>query len=58
MEISITDDSLIKDLNKQSTNRDILEIDIAYLNTTIDDKEYERPINSRTCILASQNTCP
>lgn len=53
-EIVLQDDLLIAKLKKQKTINDDIEIDIAYLNVTVNDKKYDRPANPRLCILASR----
>lgn len=47
----LQDDLLIKKLKKQKQDNTILELDIAYLNSIVNDKEYEKPINTKILIL-------
>lgn len=53
-EIILQEDLLIAKLNKQLAINDNLEIDITYLNTIVNDKRYDRPVNSRICIMANR----
>lgn len=48
----LEDQLLIKRLTKQPSNKSILELDIAYLNSTINDRSYDKPIIPRLCVLA------
>ncbi|WP_202709364.1 DUF7309 domain-containing protein [Sporosalibacterium faouarense] len=48
----IQDDILISKLKAQKKNNEDVEIDIAYSNKVIKDKKYDRPVQSRICILA------
>jgi hypothetical protein len=50
----IQDELLISKLKKQENNGKVIEIDIAYLNALIDDKDYQRPIIPRTNIIADK----
>ncbi|KOA19522.1 hypothetical protein CLHOM_21330 [Clostridium homopropionicum DSM 5847] len=48
---SLEDQLLIKKLKKQHKVNSILELDIAYLNSTINDRNYDKPLIPRLCIL-------
>lgn len=50
----LEDELLITKLRQMRQNKGDWEFDIAYLNTTINDKEYDRPVNGRICILADR----
>lgn len=52
----IEDELLIANLKKQEQNKNIWEMDISYLGSFIRDKEYERPVNSRICVLAERKS--
>lgn len=47
----LKDEVLINRLKKQKQDNLILELDIAYLNSTINDKSYDKPIIPRLCML-------
>ncbi|WP_346884974.1 DUF7309 domain-containing protein [Clostridium sp. UBA4395] len=47
----ISDELLISRLRKQKQNNSILELDIAYLNSTINDRGYDKPLIPRLCML-------
>jgi hypothetical protein len=48
----LEDQLLIKRLEKQPADNSILEIDIAYLKSSINDRGYDKPLIPRLCILA------
>lgn len=52
----IEDELLIANLRKEKPNRNIWEIDISYLGSFIRDKEYERPVNIRMCVLLERKS--
>jgi hypothetical protein len=52
----LQDEILVARLNKQKIIDEKLEIDIAYLNSVINDKKYDKPIITRMCILADCRT--
>ena len=47
----LKDELLINRLKKQRQDDSILELDIAYLNSTINDREYDKPLIPRLCML-------
>lgn len=47
----LNDEVLMNRLKKQKSDPCILELDIAYLNSTINDNDYEKPIIPRLCML-------
>lgn len=49
---ALEDQLLIQRLKKQPQGNAILELDIAYLNSTINDISYDKPLIPRLCILA------
>lgn len=51
----LEDELLIKRLKSQRQDNSILELDIAYLNSTINDKTYDKPFIARMCILMDSN---
>ena len=51
----LQDELLINKLKKQKKDGSLLELDIAYLNTVVNDKEYEKPIGTRLCMLVDSN---
>ncbi len=53
---ALEDQLLIKRLKKQPSNNSILELDIAYLNSTINDRSYDKPLIPRLCILADKRS--
>ncbi len=53
---ALEDEVLVSKLSKMKQSRAIWELDIAYLGSTINDKEYDRPINSRICILSEKKS--
>lgn len=53
--IRLEDQLLVQRLKKQSANKSILELDIAYLNSAINDETYDKPIITRLCLLADNN---
>ena len=52
----LTDEILIGNLKRGKQLKTIWEIDIAYINSTIDDKKYDRPVEGRICILFERNS--
>lgn len=50
----LQDELLIKKISNQKVVNSKLELDIAYLNSYINGKEYDTPIMSRLCILADR----
>jgi hypothetical protein len=52
----LKDELLLSRMAKQTTTSAEIEVDIAYLNTIIRDKEYDRPIAGRICILADSKS--
>lgn len=54
--VEITDELLIERLNKQKINKSIIEIDTLYLNAKINDKQYDRPVVPKLCLIADQRT--
>lgn len=52
----IEDELLIKRLKKKPLSSSILELDIAYLNQVVEDKNYDKPIILRLCILADSKS--
>lgn len=52
----LQDEVLTQRLNNQKSVKAKLELDIAYLNTSINDKKYDKPIIPRMCILADVKT--
>lgn len=53
----LEDEILVSSLSKKKQLKQIWELDIAYLGTTVNDKQYERPVAGRICILGESNTC-
>lgn len=47
----LKDELLINRLKKQRQDDSILELDIAYLNSAINDREYDKPLIPRLCML-------
>lgn len=47
----LKDELLINRLKKQRQDNSILELDIAYLNSQISDREYDKPLIPRLCML-------
>ena len=47
----LKDELLINRLKKQRQDDSILELDIAYLNSTINDRGYDKPLIPRLCML-------
>lgn len=47
----LTDEIFIANLKRAKQLKETWEIDIAYLNSIIKDKEYDRPIELRVCVL-------
>ncbi len=47
----LTDEILIANLKRAKRLKETWEMDIAYLNSIIKDKEYDRPIEVRVCVL-------
>ncbi|WP_459479128.1 DUF6930 domain-containing protein [Clostridium saccharoperbutylacetonicum] len=47
----LNDELLINSLKKQRQDDSILELDIAYLNSAINDREYDKPLIPRLCML-------
>ena len=47
----LKDEVLLNRLKKQKQNNSILELDIAYLNSTINDRGYDKPLIPRLCML-------
>ncbi|WP_026485660.1 DUF7309 domain-containing protein [Caldanaerobius polysaccharolyticus] len=54
--VFLKDEVSISRLNKQQTINSILELDIAYVQGSIKDKKYERPLSIRICVLADSRT--
>lgn len=52
----LEDEILVLNLSKKKQLKQIWELDIAYLGTTVNDKLYERPVAGRVCILGESNT--
>ncbi|EGD50994.1 hypothetical protein TheetDRAFT_2182 [Thermoanaerobacter ethanolicus JW 200] len=52
----LKDELLLSRIAKQKNTGTDIEMDIAYVNSTIRDKRYERPIAIRSCILADSRT--
>lgn len=48
---TLEDELLVKRLKKKGTDNSILELDIAYLNLTINEKGYDKPLITRLCVL-------
>lgn len=48
----ITDEDLLKDLEKVPKCNGVLEADIAILGVSVNDKKYKRPANPATCMIA------
>lgn len=53
---ALKDEVLVSKLDKLKQSRAVWELDIAYLGSTINDKKYDRPINSRICILSEKKS--
>ncbi|SKA96650.1 hypothetical protein SAMN05443428_1226 [Caloramator quimbayensis] len=49
---TLDDEVLIKRLKSKKPNKAILNLDIAYLNSVINDKKYDKPLAMRLCILS------
>lgn len=47
----LNDEMVMNRLKKQKQNSSILELDIAYLNSTINDKGFDKPLIPRLCML-------
>lgn len=47
----LEDELLVQRLKNQKQSKSILELDIAYLNSTIKDKAYDKPFIARLCVL-------
>lgn len=54
--VEITDELLIERLNKQKTNKNIIEIDTLYLNAKINDKQFDRPVVPKLCLMADNHS--
>ena len=52
----LDDEVLIKRLRTQKSNKAILDLDIAHLNSSINDKKYDKPLAMRTCILSDRKS--
>jgi len=52
----LQNDILVARMNKQKRNKNEIELDIAYLNSCIRDKDFERPIIPRLLILADRGS--
>jgi hypothetical protein len=52
----LQDELLVQRANNQKSTNIKLEFDIAYLNSSIKDKNYDKPIATRICILADVKT--
>jgi len=52
----LQDDVCIQRLKKQKNSKEKLELDIAYLNSVINDRAYDKPLIPRICILADGKT--
>ena len=52
----LEDQLLMKRLKNKAKNNSVLELDIAYLNSVINDKSYDKPIIPRLCILADKRS--
>ncbi|MGL5084369.1 MAG: DUF7309 domain-containing protein [Clostridium sp.] len=50
--ININDEVFVQRIIKEKKTSEVVELDIAILNSTIRDKEFEKPIIHRRCILA------
>jgi hypothetical protein len=51
----IQDDLLFAKINKKKITRDEIEIDTLYLNASINDKKFERPVQPKLLIIADHN---
>lgn len=49
--LMLTDDELIEELKTISKTKYILEADIVYLGSSVNDKKYKRPANPRLCMI-------
>ncbi len=54
--ISLTDQNVLNQLKTKKKSRQELCIDLVYLNTFINDSEYERPINALMLIVVEMNS--
>ncbi|NLJ41124.1 MAG: hypothetical protein GX352_05885 [Clostridiales bacterium] len=54
--VNIMDKKLLKQLKEQEINDDVWELDISFLKSHITDKQYERPVAMKMCILADEDT--
>lgn len=52
----VNDEAFKLKVSTMDTTEQIWELDIAYINGTIRDKEYERPANIRMCVLAENKS--
>lgn len=52
----LNDELLMKRLSNQESTKAKLELDIAYLNSSVNDKKYDKPVLPRLCILADIKT--
>lgn len=56
LRVEITDELLIERLNKLKINRNTIEIDTLFLNTKINDKQFDRPVVPKLCLMADNKT--
>lgn len=54
--VELTDELLIERLNKLKSNKNIIEIDTLYLKAKINDKQFEKPVVPKLCIMADNRT--
>lgn len=52
----LQDEIMIQKLNKPKCANFNIQLDIAYLNSVINDKNYDKPLMARMCILADEKT--
>jgi len=52
----LTDEKLMQKLRTVNKGKLVLEADIAYMGTSIDDKKYDRPVNPRLCLIGDSTS--